>query len=732
MSTRSECKKLSSSYIFSSKDSSISSIQFSKASNEASIERNEVIKTNPDVFLCKRFAKSPFETEVTEKKYNYARKLQNKKDYGVDFCGKCERLMKIIGDLEGKQNSAQQKLFQTEKHLKQYDDLLKIKENRLVEQENELKAESESVKRENFKLLELKDWIEEEKEKVFQETELLINEKNDLESQFEELARKKLDLQDLIEEFEEKKAENQIFLDGKQNFSLDVQENLLISRDCEIKRLLEESYVWKIEHDDKSQLEFSRLEGKEGKIRKKKQELKKYEKSLAQAKEKMREDQKIQIEKLVNQSNSLKFNEKKLEIEKKKIAEAWTALNLEKESFKQEKILQNAHEASTSHHIHSLSEVKSSFQKGFSKIQQSESSKSVLKSHQTEDFTFKASPETSEKLLSLKDSLAESKDQIKFLESKCENLEKDLKKAQKKNKKFSDTISNQNSQIAELESELAKNSSEKSSPRRPNLTIITAKNSLNPEKSIENPAKKFEKALNEQISVLKQSEVFLKLKVAELENVINVDGGKLKKELEIAIKRNNYLEGVCKELEGKIETLNLENVELLNQCEEIKLEKEKFRKFSESLHERIIEIDTSPLSSASRASNRGEFKEICELQKELQGKLVELVEREEKIAKVEGNLEKERISLVKAADYIKNINEELCEQRGNLSEQLENISKERGKLMNLYKIHDQKVEMLSTKEEELLILKQKLNEREKLLSQKQDLSPSRISIEISE
>ena len=169
---------------------------------------------------------------------------------------------------------------------------------------------------------------------------MLNSQKNEILYQIELLDHKNQEIQILIGEYEKKKNEFKLFSEIQENCIGHGSENLFISREEEINRLLEEAYSTKSENEGRKQrkkksstkLQDS-FDDKILYLKHKKRKLKAFEKSLTEIKEKIVSEQKISFDKLTNQSNLLQLQEKNIKREKKKIAKAYSKLNEEIEKL---------------------------------------------------------------------------------------------------------------------------------------------------------------------------------------------------------------------------------------------------------------------------------------------------------------------------------------------------------------------------------------------------------------
>jgi chromosome segregation ATPase len=176
------------------------------------------------------------------------------------------------------------------------------------------------------------------------------------------------------------------------------------------------------------------------------------------------------------------------------------------------------------------------------------------------------------------------------------------------------------------------------------------------------------------------------------------------------------MDSLIKSLNDKIQSLENDNVDALNKYAVAMMETEKYRKLSETLHDKLIEGDSSSESSDSREYSPEMIKS---LQKELEAKLDQLRLKQEELDEIEENLKKEREAIEEGAQYIQTINEEFIKNQAKLNEEKEELRKETLRINNFHETNEEKSKMLSNMEQELLVLKEKLDVREKLLCAKE-------------
>ncbi|OMJ82003.1 hypothetical protein SteCoe_17438 [Stentor coeruleus] len=284
------------------------------------------------------------ETKSTEKIY-LSRHKTNKptKPVSIDrrnlsghFCQSCMKYISVIEELKIKQSVTSEKYLATERHLKQYDNLLQIKDSRLKQQELALKTDLELFEKEKDKLGREQKRLNEEKASFMKEKEYLMMESNRIEFELDELNKKNEELQNLIER---KKEEMVMIEQNSSKIELEHKTKLLISREEDIQRLMTELQMYRNEYSFSSQsnkiTETEYFDQKKEKYQIKKQKIKKFAEDLYELKEKIESEQKNNFEEFESRMASLTETEKKLLEEKASLEDMQEKVNEEIESINQ-------------------------------------------------------------------------------------------------------------------------------------------------------------------------------------------------------------------------------------------------------------------------------------------------------------------------------------------------------------------------------------------------------------
>jgi chromosome segregation ATPase len=220
--------------------------------------------------------------------------------------------------------------------------------------------------------------------------------------------------------------------------------------------------------------------------------------------------------------------------------------------------------------------------------------------------------------------------------------------------------------------------------------------------------------LRESLNAMKEKKQAFKERVQELETVTSVDSSDEKKALtklsiEFSSLRNQNEEVIKenKKLSQNLAVLALQYEELEQQHKELQMNSQ-----------------GTPVPSLKMPD---ELKKIYE---ELEFKFQKVQQKEKELQDLQESLLNERKSVEAAAEYVKNIHEELNMQKSSIEEEKEANEKQRVKILELDKKQQNKGKLLINKEKELLMLKEKLGERERLLVLKEKQFETRRDLDV--
>ncbi|OMJ91189.1 hypothetical protein SteCoe_6256 [Stentor coeruleus] len=207
---------------------------------------------------------------------------------------------------------------------------------------------------------------------------------------------------------------------------------------------------------------------------------------------------------------------------------------------------------------------------------------------------------------------------------------------------------------------------------------------------------------------------------------IKVNFNKIDEKIEVVVKENVIDEVIKKEsqwLRMRVGKLENEVSMMMKKNEHLKEECEMLKKVNEELRITIIEDNISEASDVSDLNNTHKTvnftSQIECLQAELEENLAKLRVKEKEIKEVQDKLMKERSDLKNDAEYLKSLTEELELEKENLVKERENVFAEKFKINAINKRLEDKNEILIEKEKEILLFRNKLEERERLVSIKE-------------
>jgi hypothetical protein len=651
--------------------------------SESSISESEIFEDSFDLKLKKTSAfntsdcRSNLLTQTSTK-----RPRPVSQDTGflcVNFCIECEKKDKIITDLRLSLNNTNSQAVLTEKHLKQYDNLLKFKDKRLKEEEKNLNQIKLEIEQQKAFISNAVEGIQLEKSKIAVDLQRLADEKQEIDSQSKLLDEKKVQLEELLREYLERKSNYLSFSENHEIASTSLVENLLLKREQEIQALIDEIYSNKPENDctRKCETQGDFYDSRSKNSLKKHGNLKKVHLELKKLKEIVQKERIDQNQTFETRMETLRTKEKKIQAEKEKIVEAQKMLNIE---------------------IKAIERIKNKLGLRRKSPAISKNSSNLSAIHRrtgSQDSLLNVNTSAPESEISKIQNCSEIEDRLRASHLKVKDLEYQLEQSEKQQQEL----------LLRLQSlELTSQEQENNQKELSSLLLSTQKEKASLQEEVSRLAKEQEdQKINPSNCSINENR--LKLRITQLENIISIEGGKLQNEIEM-LKHEKTL------LNEKVEKLNEENNDLLNECDFLTNEKEKFRKISESLHNHLNEIDSNSEHSESINS------EIDEIKSELEEKLSQVKKKEAELQFFEERLNAEREKITHSAEYIKTLSEDMNLQKKLLEKELENLKNEKIKFGSLSKRLEEKSQVLAVKEKELFNLKNKLEEREILIHSK--------------
>ena len=274
------------------------------------------------------YSKFSLEHKSTEKICLNSIKRQTQHDRRTlsgSFCINCLNHQKTIEELQRKQGSLSDKIVVTEKHLKQYDHLLQIKDSRLRQQESSLKSELELFEKEKEKLSRERKRLEDDRLGLMQEKQLLVHESARIEYEFDQLGLKNDEIARLCQELELKKSEILNFEQSLSSPDKELRQSLIISRESDIQRLMDEMHSYKADSSpviSEGSLDLQKSARQREKNKLKKAELKQFALELMEMKEKFEAEQRQNFEEFESRMSLLSETEQRLIEERRRIEDS--------------------------------------------------------------------------------------------------------------------------------------------------------------------------------------------------------------------------------------------------------------------------------------------------------------------------------------------------------------------------------------------------------------------------
>ena len=632
--------------------------------DRSTLNPNYKIEKTTKFNLLHKSADRPFHTR------SYKGSIDDKKKvFPEKLCTLCIKYIQMIEELKNHQRIQSEKILHTEKHLKQYDNLLQIKDNRLSQQESALKTDVELLEIEKDKLSKEKKKFEEDKVKFLRKQEILELENERIENDINELNKKHEEFQVLVEEFEIRKEELMIREEKQEFLEKEYNEKIMISREQDIQRLLEEAHNYKSDKEaspdqktDNIYILKDALQEKKLKLKQKKENLKQLAQELFELKEKLENDQKNNFQEFEERFNLLAESEQKLKEEKAYIQETELRINEELESIDQLKAILHTQEENLENEKKFMQE---SYQKKLDELE--DMKKTIIKNPFTGTESKERLSECSAFSITEITDLSfarinDNNDLIKEYELKYSNLKRELEYIENKLK------------IVECSREEVESNNEE---------------------------------LNQIIDELQAKNEELKAKISNLEKLLQSDERTLRKDYDSINIKYNQLEGKNHELESKISSLEKklhisslkiedQEIEAANYINEL----EKYKDLNQDLQ---VQLKNHQIY----AENPDFFtSKVKELSLELEKKLEIIKQKEKELEELQDIVIIEKNSIEKDAELIKSINEDLNLQKKNLYEERENFEKKKTKLLTMKgKLFDNSIQGGLIEKDSLALLK---------------------------
>ena len=251
-------------------------------------------------------------------------------------CSACRDYVLTIEVMRKEQKVLSDKYLATERHLKQYDDLLILKENRLKQQEFTVKTEFGILEKEKEKVVIERKKIDEAKLELSKEQEYLAFQNERIDHAFKEINKKQAELESILNDIDHKKQELRIMEENQRKNIFFNKSPLLISRKNNIQQLLEELKIEKTESDLEKNFFFDEKPKKVAKkLQQKKETLEKLALELFEMKKKIEAENEKNEKIFELKIFEFEKTEKQLAEKEKSVEEAQQRINEELESIEE-------------------------------------------------------------------------------------------------------------------------------------------------------------------------------------------------------------------------------------------------------------------------------------------------------------------------------------------------------------------------------------------------------------
>lgn len=645
-----------------------------------------------------------------------------------DFCDSCIKYMRKNEDLRKQNRFISEKCIATERHLKQYDNLLQIKDSRLEQQELALKKDIEAfeIEKENFSIE--KKHFEEEREDFYQNHGDFSMQTERIDEKFEELEEKKIELTDILKEIERKNYELKIREDNQALVEQEYKEKLLISREHDIQRLMDEVQRYRNEATtpvfDKSSDDVAY---RKQKLKEKKQEINLLALQLKDMRMKIEEEQKANYINFEQRMRALEESERKLAIEKENLEFTQERVAEELDSIDQLKMILKIQ-------TENLEKERSLLHENYEdRIRalnyNNKEPKFKIKVHRKNSSLDDMHCYTEPGELTFRKNSLDAENLIKEYENQYKDCEARLKEAEEKYYESESKYAEQEGKIRDYEEKITefegkiregdyKNKEFEGKWKKYQLEIDFYKNQLSVIETKREEQLKLAAQLSEKISKVKGKKKSLKNRVLELEKSLKSPRGGMGNRShrdEYCVKcaeldkKNADLLCRISDLNEKIVLLEQRNEEIEGKNAELVYEIEKMRAESMVMEEKVFTLE----NCTGEASPDVFTLKIKAISEELEGKLVQVKIKESELIDMEKYLKQEKESIESAAQFVKSINEDLNIQKQLLKEEKETFEKQKMRLVDIDRKQQERAKLLINKQDELTNLRDKLLEREK-------------------
>ncbi|OMJ83462.1 hypothetical protein SteCoe_15631 [Stentor coeruleus] len=299
------------------------------------------------VFSCIREAASFLSLKACSSRRTTQPSQERRNSNVNDMCVSCLKMKSLMDEATFSIEREKESLENTEKHLKHYDSLLAIKENRLREQELSFENEKNMLEIQKNEICREKVQIDKQKEMLTSAHSNIKTEKEALEKQVLQIEKKYQDVRKILSDYENQKSNVENTIKNDMNKSFENRENALKNKESEINRQYEELKN-KARQFEKSYLEktglFEKLKNdvisKQKIIQEKKSKIAGLKRALEEAKTSKPQKSQVSeqlLQEITDKEENIRLKSLDLELMSAKITEERTRLEILRRSLQDEK-----------------------------------------------------------------------------------------------------------------------------------------------------------------------------------------------------------------------------------------------------------------------------------------------------------------------------------------------------------------------------------------------------------
>ncbi|OMJ87271.1 hypothetical protein SteCoe_11039 [Stentor coeruleus] len=289
--------------------------------------------------LDRNYTNAKSHKRVTSNDFQYF-KIESSPAIG-NFCSNCIRLERSITDLKKKLQREKDKFEVREKHIRQLDTLLQIKDKRLKEEELSLASERQSLSYEIGDLKKSLQDMQQDRHQTENEKKILTRENSNLVLAMKKAEGRIAELQKSLKKYEDEKKANEDSMKNTVMRNLEARENAVKAKESEI--MLEYQKInYENELIDEKNYKLTYFEQnlliQEQSIKLKYEELSSYSNELERTKAKIQQEQRKFEEETAAQIANFKAKENSLATQEKAFKSKLSMLDLELDSLEALKI----------------------------------------------------------------------------------------------------------------------------------------------------------------------------------------------------------------------------------------------------------------------------------------------------------------------------------------------------------------------------------------------------------